>query len=69
MSGSNVTRRIGEYTATPADVAAIFNVAPKTVARWAASGRLTAVRTPGGHRRFHPDDIAQLVINAQHRTN
>jgi hypothetical protein len=39
---------------TPAEVAAIFRVDPKTVTRWAAADppKLASVRTPGGHRRF-----------------
>jgi len=39
---------------TPAEVATIFRVDPKTVTRWAAADppRLASVRTPGGHRRF-----------------
>ena len=37
---------------TPAEVAALFRVDPKTVTRWADAGKLTAVRTLGGHRRY-----------------
>jgi hypothetical protein len=39
---------------TPAEVAKIFRVDPKTVTRWAAADppKLDSVRTPGGHRRF-----------------
>src|SRR5205807_2412739 len=36
---------------TPAEVAAMFRVNPKTVTRWARSGKITAIRTLGGHRR------------------
>ena len=42
---------------TPAEVAALFRVNPKTVTRWARAGKLTAVRTLGGHRRFHAAEI------------
>jgi excisionase family DNA binding protein len=43
---------------TPAEVAAIGRVDPKTVTRWAHSGRITsAVRTPGGHRRYRAADV------------
>lgn len=45
---------------TPAEVAAMFRVSPKTVARWSRSGRLTAMRTVGGHRRFRADEVAAL---------
>ncbi len=36
----------------PAEVAALFRVDPKTVTRWAKAGKLSAIRTLGGHRRF-----------------
>ena len=41
-----------EQLLTPAEVAAMFRVNPKTVTRWARAGKLTAIRTLGGHRRF-----------------
>lgn len=44
---------------TPAQVAAIYHVDPKTVARWHGQGRLVAVRTLGGHRRFRRGDLPQ----------
>lgn len=37
---------------TPAEVAALFRVDPKTVTRWARAGRLSFVMTLGGHRRY-----------------
>jgi excisionase family DNA binding protein len=42
---------------TPAEVAALFRVNTKTVTRWARAGKLSAVRTLGGHRRFRRDEI------------
>jgi excisionase family DNA binding protein len=46
---------------TPAEVAVLFRVNPKTVTRWARSGKISAIRTLGGHRRFRRDEIeAQL---------
>lgn len=42
---------------TPAEVAALFRVNPKTVTRWAAAGRLSSVRTLGGHRRYRRAEI------------
>jgi len=39
-----------ERLLTPGEVASLFRVDPKTVTRWAASGRITSIRTPGGHR-------------------
>jgi excisionase family DNA binding protein len=46
---------------TPAEVAGLFRVDPKTVGRWAASGRITSIRTPGGHRRFRESEIRALL--------
>ncbi len=45
---------------TPREVAALFGVDPKTVARWANEGQLTTVRTLGGHRRFLRDEVMTL---------
>ena len=42
---------------TPAEVARLFAVDPKTVSRWAQEGKLTCVRTLGGHRRFKADEV------------
>lgn len=50
---------------TPAEVAVLFRVNTKTVTRWAQAGKLAAVRTLGGHRRFRRDEIeAQLQTHA-----
>jgi excisionase family DNA binding protein len=49
---------------TPAEVAAIFRVDPKTVTRWARDGRLTAVRTLGGHRRYRETEVLALLNEA-----
>jgi excisionase family DNA binding protein len=50
-----------EALLTPAEVAAVFRVDPKTVTRWAVAGKLTAVRTLGGHRRYRADEVMQLL--------
>ncbi len=42
---------------TPAEVAVLFRVNTKTVTRWARDGKLPAVRTLGGHRRFRRDEV------------
>lgn len=42
---------------TPAEVAAAFRVDPKTVTRWAKSGKLNSIRTLGGHRRYLESEV------------
>ena len=46
---------------TASEAARRLHVTPKTVARWAAEGRLAHRRTLGGHRRYDPELIDQLV--------
>ena len=52
---------LNEALLTPGEVAAIFRVDPKTVTRWAQAGKLSTVRTLGGHRRFREAEIRALV--------
>jgi excisionase family DNA binding protein len=42
---------------TSGAVARIFNVHPTTVMDWADRGLLPYFRTPGGQRRFRPEDV------------
>ena len=46
---------------TPAQVAAMLHVGPKTITRWARAGELTAVRTLGGHRRYLDSEVKRLL--------
>ena len=46
-----------------AQVAAILQVSPKTVARWAQQGRLPCRRTLGGHRRYPELAIRELAAS------
>jgi excisionase family DNA binding protein len=57
-----MTRREDQGTLlTPGEVAALFRVDPKTVTRWAKAGKLTAVRTLGGHRRYLASEVQRLL--------
>ena len=56
-----MTIDIQERLLTPGEVARMFRVDPKTVTRWAASGRIGSIRTPGGHRRFHESEVKGLL--------
>ena len=46
---------------TPAEVAEMFRVNPKTVTRWARTGRLRAIKTIGGHRRYRLSEVRKAV--------
>lgn len=51
---------------TPAEVAELFRVDPKTVARWDKNGvfernNINVVRTMGNHRRFYKIEIDALL--------
>jgi excisionase family DNA binding protein len=46
-----------------AEVAAILQVSPKTVARWAQHGLLPYQRTLGGHRRYPEPAIRALLAS------
>ena len=51
-----------EVLLTPAEVASLFRVDPKTVTRWAKSGKLTSIRTLGGHRRYKESEVKELLF-------
>ncbi|WP_299040107.1 BldC family transcriptional regulator [uncultured Pseudokineococcus sp.] len=50
-----------ETLLTPAEVAALFRVDPKTVTRWAKAGKLSSIRTLGGHRRYREAEVRALL--------
>lgn len=50
-----------ETLLTPSEVASLFRVDPKTVTRWAKAGKLTAIRTLGGHRRYRQSEVQSLL--------
>lgn len=49
-----------ERLLTPSEVAKYFRVDPKTVTRWAKSGKLSSIRTLGGHRRYRASEVEAL---------
>ena len=56
----NINRE-SEVLLTPSEVASLFRVDPKTVTRWAKAGKLTAIRTLGGHRRYRQSEVLGLL--------
>jgi excisionase family DNA binding protein len=57
----NVRPTESEPLLTPAEVAAMFRVDPKTVTRWAKAGKLSSIRTLGGHRRYRESEVRELL--------
>ena len=56
-----------EILLTPAEVAKLFRVDPKTVTRWAKAGKITAIRTLGGHRRYRQSEVQALLKSVPNR--
>ena len=50
-----------EVLLTPAEVASLFRVDPKTVTRWAKAGKLSSIRPLGGHRRYKESEVRALL--------
>jgi excisionase family DNA binding protein len=59
--GVNARPTESEPLLTPAEVAAMFRVDPKTVTRWAKAGKLSSIRTLGGHRRYRESEVRELL--------
>jgi excisionase family DNA binding protein len=51
----------GDRLLTPGEVASLFRVDPKTISRWAQAGRISRVRTPGGHGRYRESEVRRLL--------
>lgn len=50
---------------TSGQVARIFGVRPKAVRAWADAGKLTVIRTLGGHRRYREAEVLALAASRQ----
>lgn len=61
MSQSNLSVSTQEKLLTPSEVATLFRVDPKTVTRWAKAGKLTSIKTLGGHRRYRESEVKALL--------
>lgn len=59
----------GSNLLTPSEVGERFRVDPRTVARWAKQGKLTTIRTLGGHRRYSRAEIEALLTDLQQATS
>lgn len=50
---------------TTREVADLFGVDRKTVTRWVIAGRISTVRTPGGHHRFPSAQVRAMLTPAR----
>ncbi len=55
---------VQERLLRPKQVAALFSVDPTTVSKWARKGRLSSIRTLGGHRRFRETEVRALLAES-----
>lgn len=56
----------GDRLLTSAEVAPMFRVDQKTVSRWALTGKLPSIRTPGGaHRRYRESEVLALLAETR----
>lgn len=45
----------------PAAACAKFGVSPQAIRAWAKAGKVTSIRTLGGHRRYDEDEVAAMA--------
>lgn len=55
--------RPSDYTLTSGEAARLLGVNVDTVQRWADTRKLPCLRTPGGFRKFRPEDVDQLAAS------
>jgi excisionase family DNA binding protein len=60
-SNKNITDGGRQRLYTTAEVARLWNADQKTISRWADTGELPSIRTPGGHRRFTEATVREHV--------
>lgn len=51
------------YALSPSDAADFLGVHEATVKRWAKSGKLRGIRTPGGWWKFSEADLESFLAN------
>jgi len=56
-----MARNLSTDILSPNQAAKVLMVSPATVRQWAAKGKLNALTTPGGHRRFRMRDIQNFA--------
>jgi len=64
-NAGQLTNLAPDQLLAPSEVAALFGVEPKTVARWSRAGKLVCIYTPGGHRRYRVEEIRAMLERAR----
>jgi excisionase family DNA binding protein len=54
----------GDELFTPAEAARRLGVTPNTVTRWSRAGKIAAIQTMGGHRRFRRSELERVAYEA-----
>ncbi|MDQ1448052.1 MAG: hypothetical protein QOC79_1023 [Actinomycetota bacterium] len=54
----------GDELLTPAEAARRLGVTANTVTRWSRAGKIAAVHTVGGHRRFRCSEVERVLLGA-----
>lgn len=65
IGDNEMTTRQRSELLTPAEVAPLLRVNPKTVTRWAKADKLSSIRTLGGHRRYRRDEVFRVLEGDQ----
>jgi excisionase family DNA binding protein len=61
MASQTDSTQSGDRWLTLSEAARLLDVHPTTLRRWANNGDITALVTPGGHRRFSANDLARFA--------
>jgi excisionase family DNA binding protein len=58
---ANDLNAAGHQLLSSREVAELLRISPATVSRWAKSGKLASLRTPGGHARFPRREVERVL--------
>lgn len=60
MGGICLSAHTGDQLLKPGEASQLLEVHRSTLVRWANTGVIPSIRTPGGHRRFREGDVLSL---------
>jgi diguanylate cyclase (GGDEF)-like protein/excisionase family DNA binding protein len=61
VTGDHLGERAGTGWLRVTEVAELLGISANTVRRWTDAGKITAHRSPGGHRRFRTADVLAML--------